>query len=312
VQEHQQQQQPSTRPRRGYFSRFGGLWTDLYEADERLTAMLAEGAVTNREAEQLRFWMRDGYVVLEDAVPLPIIDRVVEDVEAAWRGELPRTQIEFPRDGAIRIERPAPEFRSEAHKLLSLHAESVAAREAIFANPILDFLTLVYERAPLAFSTLGFDIGTRQPIHQDTAYVAVSSPMDMVASWIALEDVNGVCGALEYYEGSHRIPESVFPDGMRLMPVELQTEEAYHYHLQAMCRQLRCNLKEFRPRKGTALIWSADLVHGGKREIQPGTSRRSLVTHYCPIDSEPVYFDYWEHSGKLEHAPGAHYSWYQR
>lgn len=122
----------------------------------------------------------------------------------------------------------------------------------------------------------------------------------------------GNCGPLEYYAGSHRIPESLFPGGRKLMPVDLQTDERYHHHLHSLCLQQGCTHEVFRPKKGTALIWHADLVHGGQRDVAPGTTRKSLVTHYCPVDREPAYFDYWQNSGTLRHAPGAHYSWYQR
>ena len=43
-------------------------------------------------------------------------------------------------------------------------------------------------------------------------------------------------------------------------------------------------------RKGDALIWAADLAHGGKPISQDHT-RLSIVTHYCPAEVAPLYFE---------------------
>ena len=50
-------------------------------------------------------------------------------------------------------------------------------------------------------------------MHQDTAYVVVQkSPLSLAASWIAMEDIQEESGELQYYEGSHRIPDFTFND----------------------------------------------------------------------------------------------------
>jgi hypothetical protein len=66
----------------------------------------------------------------------------------------------------------------------------------------------------------------------------------------------------------------------------------------------------FAPRRGDVLIWSADLVHGGSSEMDPDSTRRSLVTHYCPVDREPEYFAFWKHSGRRRHDSGGYYCYY--
>ena len=51
-------------------------------------------------------------------------------------------------------------------------------------------------------------------------------------------------------------------------------------------------LESFLPKKGDALIWSADLAHGGAPITDPALSRRSFVCHYCPAGARPYYFNY--------------------
>lgn len=67
--------------------------------------------------------------------------------------------------------------------------------------------------------------------------------------------------------------------------------------------------KKFLARKGDALIWAADLAHGGSQNPVPGSSRRSLVTHYCPVGIEPEYFRTANHSGCLKYRENAYYSY---
>ncbi len=68
-----------------------------------------------------------------------------------------------------------------------------------------------------------------------------------------------------------------------------------------------CPLQRFPPRKGDALIWHADLVHGGSKRELAGVTRHSLVPHFCPVNVDPEYLDTTASSGKLEHAPGCFY-----
>lgn len=60
-----------------------------------------------------------------------------------------------------------------------------------------------------------------------------------------------------------------------------------------------CGLKRspFHARKGQALIWAANLLHGGERHLDPDRTRWSQVTHYyfedclyyTPLNSDPSY-----------------------
>lgn len=54
----------------------------------------------------------------------------------------------------------------------------------------------------VAFQTLTFQCCLQQGIHQDTAFVRTNSPMEFMASWIALEDIQPGTGELEYYPRS--------------------------------------------------------------------------------------------------------------
>jgi len=224
-------------------------------------------------------------ILVSSTFLLVVLDRI-------WNATFPgRVLVEAWEDGRSTIQPASPRFREERIKLLDVHAHSEAARQIIFSAPILRFLTLVFERPALAFQSLNFRWGSQQDIHQDTAFVKVSSPLEFAASWVALEDIQPDSGELEYYVGSHELDDYLFADGQKWMPAPFKaaTYDAFIQSLDARSRQGGLRRARFLPKKGDVLIWSADLAHGGSKNASPGVTRKSLVTHYCPVTCKPLY-----------------------
>ena len=96
-------------------------------------------------------------------------------------------------------------------------------------------------------------------------------------------------GELIYYPGSHRLPDMLFgqPPGKALLPGD-PASDTYSARLAQHCEAAGLKLEHFLPRRGDALVWTADLVHGGSARHTQAT-RRSLVTHYCPAHRRPPY-----------------------
>src|SRR6185295_7508863 len=107
-----------------------------------------------------------------------LIDRLNADLEDAWEGNFPSIFIEEWTTGSIRYSPASPQFKNIPSKLLDIFSISANAREAIFSGPIRSFLHLIFERSILAFQSLSFLTGSGQPMHQDCAFVEVSSPME--------------------------------------------------------------------------------------------------------------------------------------
>ncbi len=99
---------------------------------------------------------------------------------------------------------------SKMIKLLDLYSYLPSARAVVFAPETMRFIKLIFERPVLAHQSLCFFKGSQQPIHRDTAFVRISSPMELVASWTALEDIEPGSGELVYYPKSHEFPEFLF------------------------------------------------------------------------------------------------------
>jgi len=180
-------------------------------------------------------------------------------------------------------------------RLVDIFAARPLALDVLLAPAIVRFLKSIFDAEPLLFQSLTFECGSEQGIHQDTAYVVVSSPLELVASWTALEDIQPGSGELQYYEGSHRLPEYLFGGDRKCWDpnrdgVEQHDEWARLLHVNS--ERLHMPLRTFRPKKGDTLIWSADLAHGGAPVIDRTRTRRSQVGHYCPDGVTPNYFAY--------------------
>ena len=158
------------------------------------------------------------------------------------------------------------------------------------ATAISRFLNILFDRPALAFQSLGFLRGSQQGVHRDTAFVRVSSSQEFVASWIALEDVTPGSGELEYYVGSHALPDYLFSSTARWATPGHPEVLGYSDALHAMAKEAGLAFTQFRPKKGDALIWAAELMHGGSAIEDENRTRKSLVTHYCPVDQHPMYF----------------------
>ncbi len=132
--------------------------------------------------------------------------------------------------------------------------------------------------------------------------------MEFVGSWVALEDIEEGTGELQYYVGSHRIPEFLYEGKTRAVPSTSPQVDRFTDWVARQSETMELSVKRFHPKKGDVLIWHADLVHGGSVVTKRGKTRRSLVTHYCPNDVDPCYMSTLRHSGRLEAGPGCYCS----
>jgi hypothetical protein len=266
------------------------------------------GRITEPEYKLLKKWVTDGYVILPNAVPEQLLAPAAEDLDRAFSGEIP--QLRFDIHGVGRVVPWQASAQSSPSKALDIHWYSKAVRNLQFAPPIREFLHLIFERRALASQTLGFWRGSQQNAHQDSAYVSYSLPMQFAASWVALEDVREGAGELFYHPGSHRISEYLFhrrfkgiSEAKRLGFSDTNTEGQVLDHITRITKQvtgLGMPEERFLPKRGDALIWAADLAHGGSK-ICKSQTRKSIVTHYCPSDCAPSFFENGRAANLLEH-----------
>lgn len=154
---------------------------------------------------------------------------------------------------------------------------------AIASNPhLLDLLGKLYGRPAFPFQTLNFPVGTQQGAHSDSVHFSSLPERFMCGVWVAMEDVSPGAGPLFYYPGSHHWPiVTNAMIGRRGYGSELRSaQDPFSDAWQAMCEANDARAEPFLAKKGQALIWAANLLHGGSRQTDPTLTRWSQVTHY--------------------------------
>lgn len=154
---------------------------------------------------------------------------------------------------------------------------------AIACNPgILALLEKLYGRRAFPFQTLNFPVGTQQAAHSDSVHFSSQPERFMCGVWLAMEDIHPDSGPLFYYPGSHRWPiVSNSMIGRRGHGSQLSSaQDPYGPAWQALCEVNGAVQEHLLARKGQALIWCANLLHGGSPQTDPRRTRWSQVTHY--------------------------------
>ena len=131
---------------------------------------------------------------------------------------------------------------------------------------------------PVLCNTLNLMKGSSQSIHIDSLFMTPQTPRHLIATWIALEDVDPTAGPLVYYPGSHQIPLYRFRDGSHHATGEEMPD--WSRYIESEIERRGLEKKTFLAEKGDVFIWHSDLAHGGGTIQDPGKTRRSLVCHY--------------------------------
>ncbi|MBB3225074.1 phytanoyl-CoA dioxygenase family protein [Pseudoduganella umbonata] len=196
-------------------------------------------------------------------------------------------------------------WRAEGHKAgISLRVQDAWAfdenvKRIACNEKILALLSQLYGRQAWPFQTLNFPVGTQQHFHTDSIHFSSSPERFMCGVWVAMEDIDETNGALVYFPGSHRWP--IYTNehiGKCIAELEGTKSQAIY---EAMWRDLveahEAKPDYFHAKKGQALIWAANLMHGGTKQLDPQRTRWSQVTHYffedcayyTPMMSDPFY-----------------------
>ena len=104
----------------------------------------------------------------------------------------------------------------------------------------------------------------------------------MSGVWVAFEDIDENNGPLYYYPGSHRGPVwGLMDTGIDNNYLTYSEKDAPQSHLlKAIVDQQGVEPELFKAKAGDAVIWAANLYHGGMKINKKGATRYSMVTHY--------------------------------
>lgn len=241
---------------------------------------------------------RDGFVIFDPGLEESVIDGAVSEIETEFRaeGSLERTARRARRalGGRGRTLSHRDEVRVQDAWVISESVKRIA-----LAPRVLELLRSAYQREPLAFQTINFRVGSQQRPHSDAMHFNSEPPGLMCGVWVALEDIDEARGPLIYYPGSHRLAEvtmgEVFESG-------LPPGADYEDFVGELIEREGMEARTATIRKGQALLWASNLLHGGAPQTDPSLTRWSQVTHYffegCrywkPLASDREHREYWQ------------------
>ena len=210
----------------------------------------------------------DGYVTIDLNLSDDIIEKIKNDVAQNVGGKTQDEGYHYSQNPRV----------FEAWKW----SESV---RDIANNPkVISTLEMLFDRKALPFQTINFRGPTNQPIHSDAIHFSTTPSGWVAACWVAFEDMSAENGTLGYVPGSHHWPEVDFTS-IGLGPTKYGEQFKNYAEYEEFTRRLM-EAKGVQPtaleiKKGSALIWSANLLHGGTPVENPEKiSRLSQATHY--------------------------------
>lgn len=186
-----------------------------------------------------------------------------------------------PRYG-IDLDDPQSDKTAGGHRIQDAWAFDEDVRAIAANEAVLHLLSKLYGRSAFPFQTLNFPVGTQQDAHSDSVHFSSLPERFMCGVWLAMEDINPDAGPLFYHPGSHRWPimTNALIGRQGHGSALSSAQDPYGPAWSALCEAHGSKEETFLARKGQALIWCANLLHGGSRQTDPRLTRWSQVTHY--------------------------------
>ncbi|MCJ8210834.1 phytanoyl-CoA dioxygenase family protein [Mucilaginibacter sp. RS28] len=232
---------------------------------------LAASGLSDQDKEFVKNFATNGYVIFDPQLDDVVIEGIKNElVEAHQKYAEKNKKVHF-----------SPHRIQDAWQF-NEHVKQVAVHQ-----PILDKLELLYRRRPIPFQTLNFDRGTQQKTHSDMIHFSSIPERFMCGVWVALEDVTEDNGPLHYYPGSHKLPFYDMADmgvkasdSLKMKNGYMNYNDYYETFIEEVTKGLGLQKEKLLIKKGQALIWAANLLHGGEVINKAGTTRHSQVSHY--------------------------------
>ena len=214
----------------------------------------------------------DGYIIIDLEEPDSFYDKIISDIDKKLKSQFnlkKNPKIYHYNDSPRIVEgwKFCPEI-----KILATHPK------------IISLLKYLYDSDPIPINTLNFVKGTDQPLHSDYMHFSTIPEKYLAAAWVALQDINENNGPILVVPGSHKLPIIDYFDLNTEIPSSIselkEKYTLYEGYVDSVVNLNNLEVKEMHLKKGQAVIWAANMLHGGKKIIDQNTTRFSQVTHF--------------------------------
>jgi len=242
--------------------------------------LLNHNEMSEEEKKLATKYHEDGYLILDLNLEDEFIESLMLDLEKHLNTGTANRQVEYEY-----TESPRP---------FHMWKKSKYVKELALNSKIMNTLDFLYNRKCFPFSTINFLKGTEQPLHSDTIHFHSIPQLWMVGCWVALEDMDETNGTLRVVPGSHKwgtydYSDLNFEDTDELEDGYKLNYRKYENFVRSMIKTKNAKEKPISVKKGQALIWAANLLHGGVEITDPSRTRKSQAIHYFFEGCEKYY-----------------------
>ncbi len=227
--------------------------------------------ISDKERDYIYSFHDKGYVIIDLGLDKDYLDNLKKDMRNLLSNENFKTNSSF--------------FSyNDSPRIVDAGKQIPRAIDLALNDKVIKILKLLYRREPIPFSTINFFKGTEQPLHSDTIHFGSIPKGFLSACWVALEDTDESNGGLQVVEGSHKLRDIDYFD-LKIKPAKnMKLVEGiyreYESYVKNLISALGMEKRTIKLKSGSALIWSANLLHGGGRISDKKRTRYSQVTHY--------------------------------
>ncbi len=250
--------------------------------------LIKNSNLTNEEKEIAIKFNQDGYIVLDLGLTDEEIERLKTEIDELNSKDDITTQA-----GGYHY--------SKGKRIFEGWKDSKLLQSLSLNDKVFKILRMLYRKEPYPFQTITFNYGSNQPLHSDLIHFDSLPHRWLTAVWVALEDMTENNGSLLYVPKSHKLPIFDFYDLKINVPEYGKQFDSYAEYEEFIRQLVSSNELEVQPlhcKKGQALVWAANLIHGGDIIRDPNSSRYSQVTHYyfegCDVYYSPMFSEAWK------------------
>lgn len=254
---------------------------------------LMERTLSKEEIEQhVDQMLQHGFVMIPHHIPNAVLDACVDQVEAAMLN--PKKGIEGLVNASLLPFAPYADSRNklpQGWRLTNVETQLACIRHIVLSGNTLAIVGEYLKAAPTLLQTLYYEYGSGQPTHSDfpnvcPPWILGYNPETLVGSTVYFEESRDDNAALYYYARSHLntrvrgLAWQNFPGGDRG-----DKNVAMHKFIQdTMDRHHKRKIAV--AQKGTLILWTANLIHGGLALVNRSATRKSIVAHYGVIPND--------------------------
>lgn len=231
-----------------------------------------------------KFFHDNGYVVVDLKLSKNYINSTIKDIK----------KLAYDSNSK---KNPKYYHYNENPRIIEGFKKSKFIKDLCHHKTVINLLKKLYEKKPIPINSINFIKGTDQPLHSDYIHFGSIPHKYLAAAWIALENTDYDNGTISVVPGSHKL-DIVDYETFNL-PTPSSTEEIskfykiYENYIKNVVKSKKLKTKYIKLKPGQAIIWAANLLHGGKKIIDKKRTRFSQVIHYhfenCKLIYNPMF-----------------------